>query len=158
NELVVRQGIQTLAGMTIHAMTIVHSSNGWKKAPLAISGCFWLGRCSTIAVQANMGDAVLAAVTGFQNMLLSQRSDVAATELEAQALESLMTLALASYTKPDAVWGFPAVKAMLLAAHHDIELHGYRDISTLEKVLEYARVLAPLEIAMEKANKRTLQI
>src|SRR6266516_3062477 len=36
NELVVRQGIQTLAGMTIHAMTIVHSSNGWKKAPLAI--------------------------------------------------------------------------------------------------------------------------
>ena len=158
NELVVKQGIQTLAGMTTHAMTMVHSSDGWKKAPLAFSGCFWLGRCSTIAVQANMGDAVLAAVTGFQNMLLDQKSDVATTELEAQALESLFALATASYVKPDAVWGFPAMKAMLLAARHNIELHGYRDISTLEKVLEYARLFAPLEIAMEKANKRRLQV
>jgi hypothetical protein len=158
NELVVKQGIQTLAGMTTHAMTMVHSSDGWNKAPLAFSGCFWLGRCSTIAVQANMGDAVLAAVTGFQNMLLGQKNDVATTELEAQALESLFTLATASYVKPDAVWGFPAMKAMLLATRHNIELHGYRDISTLEKVLEYARLLAPLEIVMEKANKRRLQV
>jgi hypothetical protein len=123
NELVVKHGIQTLAGMTTHAMTKVHSSDGWKEAPLAFSGCFWLGRCSTIAVQANMGDAVLAAVTGFQNILLGQKTDVVTTELEAQALESLFTLATASYVKPDAVWGFPTVKAMLPAARHDIELH-----------------------------------
>jgi hypothetical protein len=47
---------------------------------------------------------------------------------------------------------------MLLTARHDIELHGYRAVSTLEKVLEYARFLAPLEIAMEKTNKRRLQV
>jgi hypothetical protein len=158
NGLVVKHGIQTVAGMTTHAMTMVHSSNGWKKAPLAFSGCFTLGRCSMIAVQANMGDAVLAAVNGFQNMLLAQKSDVATDELEAQALESLLTLATASYIGPDAVWGFPAVKVMLLTARADIELRGYRDISTLETVLGYARSLAPLEIAMEKANKRRLQV
>jgi len=157
NELVVKQGIQTLAAMTTHAMTMIHSTNGWQRAPLAFSGCFWLGQCSTIAVKANMGDAVLAAVTGFQKILLAQKSDVGTTELEAQALESLLALAAASYAKPDAVWGFPAVRTMLLAARHDIELHGYRDISVLAKVLEYLRLLAPLEIAMEKAGKRVLQ-
>jgi hypothetical protein len=157
NEPVVKQGIQTLAAMTTHAMTMVHSANGWKRAPLAFSGCYWLGQGSAIAVKANMGDAVLPAVAGFQNMLLAQKSDVGTPELEAQALESLLTLAAASYAKPDAVWGFPAVRAMLLAARHDIELHGYRDISVLEKVLGYLRSLAPLEIAMEKAGKRVLQ-
>ena len=85
-------------------------------------------------------------------------TDVATAELEAQTLECLLALAVASYVKTDAVWGFPAVKAMLIAARHDIELHGYRAIPTLEKVLEYARCLAPLEITMEKANKRRLQV
>jgi hypothetical protein len=157
NELVVRQGIRTLAEMTTHAMTMVHSANGWKRAPLAFSGCYWLRQCSTVAVNANMGDAVLAAVTGFQNMLLAQKSDVGTTELEAQALESLLALAEASYVKPNAVWGFPAVRAMLLAARHGIELHGYRDISVVKKVLGYLRALAPAEVAMEKAGKRMLQ-
>jgi hypothetical protein len=158
NGLVVKHGIQSLATMTTHAMTMVHSANGWKRAPLAFSGCFWLGRCSTIAVQANMGDAVLAAVTGLQNVLLAQKGDVPTPELEAQALESLHALAFASYFQSDGVWGFPALKAMLLAARHNIELHGYQDNSTLDKVLEYARELAPLEVAMEKAKKRTLQV
>jgi hypothetical protein len=157
NELVVKQSIQTLAAMTTHAMTMVLSANGWKRAPLAFSGCYWLGQCSTVAVKANMGDAALAAVAEFQNMLLAQKSDVATTELEAQALEALLVLALASYSKPDAVWGFPAVKAMLLTARHDIELHGFNDTSTFEKVLVYLRSLAPAEIAMEKAGKRVLQ-
>ena len=105
-----------------------------------------------------MGDAVLAAITGFQKMLLGQKADVDTTELEAQAFESLLTIALASYVKQDAVWGFPAVKAMLLAARHDIELHGYRDSATLEKALAFIRILAPFEIAMEKGDKRRLQV
>jgi len=157
NEPVVTQGIQTLAAMTLHSMTMVHSANGWKRTPLAFSGCYWLGQCATIATKANMGNAAFTAITGFQNILLAQKSDAGSTELEAQALESLLALAVASYAKPDAVWGFPAVRAMLLAARHDIVLHGYRDISTLEKVLEYLRSLAPLEIAMERAGKRMLQ-
>jgi hypothetical protein len=112
---------------------------------------------SIISVVIGGGNAVLAAVTGFQEILLAQKSDVGTTELEAQALESLLALAGASYVKLDAVWGFPAVRAMLLAARHDIELHGYRDSSVLETVLGYLRSLAPAEVAMEKAGKRMLQ-
>ena len=101
-----------------------------------------------------MGDAALAAVRGFQTILLNQKKDVDTTDLEAQSLESLLMLAKASYIKPDAVWGFPAIQAMLLAARHDIEMHGYSNRSTLKAVLESVRPLAPLEIAMEKAGKR----
>jgi hypothetical protein len=158
NELIVRQGIRTLANMTMHAMTMIHSSNGWKKAPLAFSGCYWLGLCASIAMKANMGDAVLAAVQGFQAILLAQKKDVDTADVETQSLESLMTIAGASYIAPSSVWCFPAVKAMLLAARHDIELNGYRDDSTLRKVLEYVRSLAPLKIIMEKAHKRRLQV
>jgi hypothetical protein len=158
NELVARHCIQTIAGMTTHAMTMIHlSDGGWKKAPLAFSPCYWLGLCATIAVKSNMGDAALAAVSGFQTILLNQRKDLDTADLEAQSLESLLTLALTSYIKPDYVWGFPAVKAMLLAARHDIELHGYHDHPTLKTVLESVRSLAPLEIAMEKAGERRLQ-
>jgi hypothetical protein len=146
-----------MAGMTTHAMTMIHLSHGWKKAPLAFSPCFYLGLCAITAVKANMGDAVLAAVSGFQGILLSQTKGVATAELEARSLGSLLTLAEASYITPNAVWGFPAVKAMLLAARHDIQLHGYCQLPTLKTVLDYARALAPMEVAMEKAGKRMLQ-
>jgi len=78
--------------------------------------------------------------------------------VEAQSLESLLRLAEASYITPDAVWGFPAVKAMLLAARHDIQLHGYDKYrTTFKKALDYARLLAPMEVAMETAGRRMLQ-
>jgi hypothetical protein len=158
NELVATHCIQTMAGMTTHAMTMIHLSHGLKKVPLAFSPCFYLGLCATTAVKANMGDAVLAAVSGFQGILLSQTKDVHTAELEAKSLQSLLTLAQASYIMPDAVWGFPAVKSMLLAARHDIELHRYDKYrTTLKTVLDYARALAPMEVAMEKAGKRVLQ-
>jgi len=157
NELVVKQTIKTLADMTTHAMTMIHSSNGWHKAPLAFSPCFYLGLCAGTAVQADMADALLAAVNAFQTILLSQEKDVDTAGLEAQSLESLVTLAGASYVKPNAVWGFRAVNAMLWAARHDIEQNGYGDRSTLKTVLDYARSLAPMEVAMEKAGKRMLQ-
>ncbi len=35
-----------------------------------------------------MGEAVLAAVTGFQNILLAQKNDLNTTELEAQSLNA----------------------------------------------------------------------
>jgi hypothetical protein len=54
NELVARHCIQTMAGMTTHAMTMIHLSHCLKKAPLAFSPCFYLGLCSTTAVKANM--------------------------------------------------------------------------------------------------------
>jgi hypothetical protein len=158
NELVVGHCVQIIAGMTTNAMTMIHLSHGWKKAPLAFSPCFYLGLCATVAVKANMRDAVLAAVSGFQGILLSQTKDVDTPELEAQSLESLLRLAEVSYITPDAVWGFPAVKAMLLAARHDIQLHGYDKYRpTFKKVLDYARLLAPMEVAMETAGRRMLQ-
>jgi hypothetical protein len=43
NELVARHCIKTKAGMTTHAMTMIHLSHGLKKAPLAFSPCFYLG-------------------------------------------------------------------------------------------------------------------
>jgi hypothetical protein len=158
NELVARHCMQTMAGMTTHAMTMIHLSHGgWKKAPLAFSPCFYLDRCARIVVEANMEDAALAAVSGFQANLLSRRKDVDTADLEAQSLESLLVLATAGYVKQDAVWVFPAVRAMLVAARHDIELRGYDNHPTLRKVLDYARSLVPMEVAMEKAGKRMLQ-
>jgi hypothetical protein len=159
NELVVKHCIETLAGMTAHAMTMLHSSyGGWQKAPLAFSPCFYVGLCAKTAIKHDMDDAVLAAVSAFQSILLSQRKDVNTSDLEAQCLESLFTLAIASYAKPNAVWGFPAMGAMLLAARHDIQLDGYRDSRTLKEVLGYARTLTPLEVATEKAGYRSLQV
>ena len=141
--------------MTTHAMTMIHSSNGWHKAPLAFSPCFYLGLCATAAVKATMGDAALAAVRGFQAILLSQKKEVNTDSLEAQSLESLLQLAQASYIVPAAVWGFPAVKAILLAARHEIELiGGYYD--HLKTALRYACSLVPMEITMEQAGKRLL--
>jgi hypothetical protein len=154
NELVVKHCIETLTGMTTHAMTIVHSADGWGKAPLAFGACYWTTLCSAIAVKAGMGDAALAAANGFQSILLKQSLDVNTSDLEAQCLESLYALATASYANPDGVWGFAAVKAMLLAAKHDIEVNGYSNTPTFETVLRYIRVMTPLEVAMYQAGQR----
>jgi hypothetical protein len=157
NELVMTQIMNTLADMTTHAMTMTHSSNGWHHAPLAFSPCFYLARCARTAIKVNMGDAALAAVNGFQAILLSQNSHVDTEIVENQSLESLLELAQASYVVPDAVWGFPAVKAILLAARYEIEhVGGYYEIS--KTALRYAHALVPMEIIMEKAGKRVVQI
>ena len=159
NEFVVKHCVQTIAGMTTHAMTMVHSSDfGRHTAPLAFSPCYWLGLCATTAVSVDMSDAALAAVEGFQSILLAQRKDFDTSTIEAQSLESLSALLAASYVKGDRVWGFPAMRAMLLAARHDIELYGYRDTSTLKSVLNYARLFTPLEVTMEKAGKRVMHM
>src|SRR5262249_17867880 len=80
------------------------------------------------------------------------------TQTAAQELESLLTLPLTSYVKQDTVWGFPAVNPMLLAARHDIELHGYPDTGPLEKGPAYIRVLAPFELAIAGGDRRRLQV
>ncbi|MGB7097990.1 MAG: hypothetical protein WBD95_04370 [Xanthobacteraceae bacterium] len=159
NESVVKHCVQTIAGMTTHAMTMVHSSDfGRQTAPLAFSPCYWLGLCAITAVNSDMSDAALAAVEGFQAILLAQRKDFDTSTIEAQSLESLSAVLAASYIKGDRVWGFPAMRAMLLAARHDIEMYGYRDTSTLKRVLNYARLFTPLEVTMEKAGKRVMQV
>ncbi len=159
NEAVVKHCIQMLAGMTTHAMTMVHSSElAQQTAPLAFSPCYWLGLCAATAVNFDMSDATLAAVEGFQAILLAQCKDLYTSTIKSQSLESLSKLLTAGYVKGDRVWGFPAVRAMLLAARHDIELHGYRNTPTLRGVLNYACLFTPMEVAMEKAGKRVMQV
>ena len=159
NETVVKHCIQTLSGMTKHAMTMVHSSElARRTAPLAFSPCYWLGSCATTAVNFDMSDATLAAVEGFQAILLAQRKDLDTSTVESQSLEFLSNLLTAGYVKGDRVWGFPAIRAMLLAARADIELYGYRNTPTLRGVLNYARLFTPMEVVMEKAGKRIMQV
>lgn len=159
NEAVVKHCVQTLTMMTTHAMTMVHSSDrAQQTAPLAFSPCYRLGICATIAVKFDMSDATLAAVEGLKAVLLARRKNLDTSTIESQSLESLSTLLTASYMKGDRVWGFPAMRAMLLAARHDIELNGYGDTPTLRGVLNYARLFTPLEVAMEKAGKRVMQV
>jgi hypothetical protein len=57
-------------------MTMIHSSRGWNQAPLAFSAGFRLEQCSKIAIKANMGDAVLTAVNGFQTIADPQMDEV----------------------------------------------------------------------------------
>jgi hypothetical protein len=70
NELIVSHCIQTFGAMTEHAMTIVHDNAGWRRAPLSHSPCFYLDLCFQTAVRAGMADAVLAAVSSLQTILL----------------------------------------------------------------------------------------
>jgi hypothetical protein len=158
NELIVRHCMQTLEVMTTRAMEMVHSQDGhWQTAPLAYSPCFYLGMCVQTAIRENMADAVLAAVNSFQTILVKKTADVDTRTVEAQALESLFTITAASYARPDSVWAFPAMNAMLFAARRDIQVRGYRDLPMLKTVLGYSVLLAPLEVAMDKAGKRRIQ-
>jgi hypothetical protein len=158
NELVVRQCIQTLGAMTTYAMGVIHDQSGRRQTtPLAYSPCFYLDLCVQTAIRANLPDAVLAAVEILQGILLTAAKDVDTSTVEAKALETLFTIAVSGYAAPDSVAAFPAVQALLHAAGHDIRIRGYRRQPTLETVLRYLSLLAPLEVAMETAGKRVMQ-
>jgi hypothetical protein len=156
NEIVVRHCILTMGAMTEYAMTIVHESNLGRQTPFAHSPSFYLNLCAQIAIKAGMEDAVLAAIGCLQTILLKPARDVDTSIVEANALESLSLIAASGYAKPDSVVAFPAVRAMLWAAHHDIELRGYRHLPTIQTVLNSIRFLVPFEIIMDKAQKRMM--
>jgi hypothetical protein len=158
NELVARHCIQTLEAMTTHAMRVVHTTDGrWRTAPLAYSPCFYLGMCAETLIRAGLADAVLAAIESLRVILLKKTREIDTATVEAQALDTLFTILVASYAKPDSVWAFPAMKAMLLGARHDIQVHRYEHMPMLEKVLGHALAVAPAEVAMERAGQRRLQ-
>jgi hypothetical protein len=158
NEPVARHCIQTLEAMTTHAMQVAHSPDGrWRSAPLAYSPCFYLGMCTETAIRAGMADAVLAAIDSLRTILLKKTTEIDTATVEAQALENLFKILVASYAKLDSVWAFPAMKAMLLGARHDIQIRGYDHLPLLENVLGHALAVAPFEVAMEKVGQRRLQ-
>jgi hypothetical protein len=158
NELVGSHCIKTLEAMTTHAMQVVHAPDGrWRTAPLAYSPCFYLGMCVQTAIRAGMADVVLAAIDSLQTILLKKTLAVDTATVEAQALDTLFTILVASYAKPDSVWAFPAMKAILIGARHDIQIRGYKHLPELEKVLQNALAVAAAEVQMEKAGMRRLQ-
>jgi hypothetical protein len=117
NELVARHCIRTLEAMTTHAMQVVHAPDRrWRTAPFAYSPCFYLGMCVQTAIRAGMADAVLAAIVSLQTILLKKTTEIDTTTVEAQALDTLFVILVASYAKADSVWAFPAMKAMLIGA------------------------------------------
>jgi hypothetical protein len=124
---------------------------------LAYSPCFYLGLCVKTAIRANMGDAVLAAIKILQGIPLAATKDVDTSTVEAEALESLFTIAVSSYAVPDSGTAFPAVEAMLFAARHDIRTRGYRRLPKLKTVLTNILFLTPSEVAMEAAGKGVRQ-
>jgi hypothetical protein len=150
--------VQTLETMATHAMRVVHAPDAhWRTAPLAYSPCFYLTMCVEMAIRAGMADAVLAAIESLRTIVLWTTADVDTRTVETQALDTLFTIAVASYAKPDSVWCFPAMKAMLSAAQRDIQIRQYNNLPTLETVLRRAVALAPFEVAMEKAGRQRLQ-
>jgi hypothetical protein len=158
NELIVRHCIQTLEKMTTHAMQIVHVQAGrFRTAPLAYAPSFYMNMCTEIAIRTNMADAVLAAIDSFKTIYLKRTADVDTRTTETQALDSFFIIAVASYARPDSVWAFPAMKAMLIAARHDIEIRGYGNLPALESVLGKALQLAPYEVQMDATGQRRVQ-
>jgi hypothetical protein len=158
NEPVARHCIRTLEAMTTHAMQVIHAPDGrWRTAPLAYSPCFYLGMCVKIAIRAGMADAVLAAIDSLQTILLKKTTEIDTRTVEPQALDTLFTILVASYAKQDSVWAFPAMKAMLIGARHDLQIRGYQHLPELEDALGHALAVAPFEVQMEKAGMRRLQ-
>jgi hypothetical protein len=145
--------------MTTHAMQVVHTADGRRRtAPLAYSPCFYLGMCTENLIPAGMSDAVLAAIESLRVIMLKKTGEIDTATVEAQALDNLLTILAASYARSDSVWAFPAMKAMLLGARHDIEIRAYQNLPMLEKVLGLALAVAPAEVAMERAGRRQLQM
>ncbi len=157
NEAVVQGCIATLGDMAAHAMTMVHSSDKRKSAPLVYDPVFYIDLCVKAAIAAGMEDALLGAVSAARKVFICISKDVDSQAGEQQAIEILISVALASYPRRSMVLCFRSVEMLLLAAHHDIRVRGYRDFdSLLSKVLPSLAALVPLEVEMEKAGQRRM--
>ena len=64
NEAVVQGCLATLGHMAAHAMTMVHTSELQRTAPLAYAPVFYVEQCVKAALPAGMDDALLAAIEG----------------------------------------------------------------------------------------------
>jgi hypothetical protein len=155
NEAIVRGCLVTLGNMASHAMTMVHTDDWHKTAPLAFSPVFYLDLCVKPAMAAGMEDALLDAISATRKVFseISKGTDTQAAE--ETALDVLWAIAVASYPRQAMVSCFKSVEMMLLAAQHDIRVRGYRDIgSLLSRVLPNIALLMPLEAVADKAGQR----
>lgn len=158
SESVVQGCIATLGDMAAHAMTMVHTSDHQKTAPLAFSPVFYIDLCVEPAIAAGMEDALLAAVTAIGKVFSGISKDVETQETEERALGVLFSIATASYSRTAMVSCFKSVEMMMRAALHDIRVRGYRDTtSLLRTVLPNIAALMPFEVVMDKKGQRRMQ-
>ncbi len=159
NEPIVLHCIKTFGALVSHALNIEHSgTGGWRSFPFAYAPCFYLDSAVKTATAAKMGDALLEAVSRLQAILTSLPQDGDTSVIEKTALDTLFGIAGSSYANAGGVWGFPAIKASLIASKHDISLGSYDHRSSLHYVLERLHYFGPPEVVMEKAGKRVLQV
>ena len=158
NEKIVSHCIDRLGEMALRSMTLVAHRSGQKTAPLSFGACYYLDRGIQAAVKANMLDAVLIGIGRLELLLQKQTSEIDTDGMATKANESLFSVAVAGYTKQDSPWVFRAVSAMLRATSREIQLNDFSSESSLKKLLGSCYNLMPLEIIMDAAGKRRLQI
>jgi hypothetical protein len=96
NETVVQGCLVTLGNMAAHAMTMVHTSDLQRTAPLAFSPVFYMGLCAKAAIPVGVEDALLAAIEGTRTIFAKISTDTDTRAAEAQALDFLFTIAVSS--------------------------------------------------------------
>jgi hypothetical protein len=158
NEAIVQGCLATLGHMAAHAMTMVHTSELQRTAPLAYSPVFYVEQCVKVALSAGMEDALLAAIEGTRKIFAKISADTDTQAAEQGALDTLFTIAVGGYARQSIVVCFAAVEMMLRAAQHDIRIRGYRDVSsTLSTVLRNIATFVPFEVAMNKGHQRMMK-
>ncbi len=158
NEAVVQGCFATLGDMAAHAMTMVHTSDRHRSAPLGFSPVFYIELCVKPALAAEMENALIAAISATRKVFAAISEDTDTHDAEEKALEVLFSIAAASYPRNAIASCFKAVEMMLLAAQHDIRLRGYRNPgSLLRSVLSNIAALMQLEAVMDKAGRRRMQ-
>ena len=128
NEAVVQGCLVALGNMAAHAMTMVHTSDLQRTAPLAFSPVFYIGLCAKVAIPAGMEDALLAAIEGTRKVFAKISADTDTQAAEAQALMS-SSPSLCSYPRQAIASCFRSVEMMLLGSNSTIFACG--DIATL---------------------------
>jgi len=157
NELIVQHCIHTLGGLTTHAMTMIHTQDRWRRAPLAHSPIFYMDICVEQAIKVGMIDALMTAINCVGQIFAKISNDTDTRTTESQALKCLFNIAAAAYIKQETVSSTKAVEMMLLAARFELRARGYRIASNLTTIFDYIVTLAPFEVLMEKVGKRMMQ-
>jgi hypothetical protein len=155
NEAVVQACLVKLGQMAAHAMTMVHTSELQRTAPLAYSPVYYMEQCVKVAAPVGMEDAQLSAIRGMRQIFSRISADTDTQVVEEGALNILNTVAVAGYARQSLVVCFAAVDMMLWAAQHDIRIRGYRGVSSmLSTVLQNIAAFVPLEVVMDKTGQR----
>jgi hypothetical protein len=99
NEAVVQGCITAQGDMAAHAMTIAHTSDHRRIAPLAFSPVYYIEVCAKAAIAAGMDDALLAAIEATRKVFAGISAETDTHEAEEKALDVLFAIAATSYPR-----------------------------------------------------------